>query len=132
MANYKLSIAQILKTEGGYVNDLDDAGGETYRGISRTNWPHWSGWQIIDSIKHTPKAMYAHAALNEMVVDFYKINFWDKIEGDLINNQMIAHILVDSAVNEGVKPAIVRAQKITALPQTGIIDELLIQKLNTL
>jgi lysozyme family protein len=35
-----------LRNEGYYVNDKDDSGGETYRGISRVNFPKWAGWAI--------------------------------------------------------------------------------------
>jgi lysozyme family protein len=39
------------KFEGGYANAAKDAGGETFRGISRVAHPGWEGWPIIDSIK---------------------------------------------------------------------------------
>ena len=32
---YNTCIEKLLKKEGGYVNDPDDKGGQTYRGISR-------------------------------------------------------------------------------------------------
>jgi len=35
--------------EGGYANDPDDRGGETYCGISRKFHPQWSGWGLIDA-----------------------------------------------------------------------------------
>jgi hypothetical protein len=40
-----------LGYEGEWVNDPDDRGGETYRGISRVHWPKWAGWAIIDAEK---------------------------------------------------------------------------------
>ena len=32
-----------MQSEGGYVNNPKDPGGETYMGISRNNYPHWQG-----------------------------------------------------------------------------------------
>ena len=51
MANFDIEFEKLILAEGGYVNDHDDAGGETYLGISRKNNPNWSGWKLIDSIK---------------------------------------------------------------------------------
>lgn len=135
MADYKQSILRVLKTEGGYVNDKNDSGGETFKGIARNFWHDWAGWKIVDQAKKQPgfpRSLYANAQLTDLVVLFYKTNFWDKIGGNNIKNQDIAHMLVDSAVNEGVKPAVKRAQKIVGLTPTGIVDALLISKLNTL
>ena len=103
MANYKEAISKVLKHEGGYVNDPDDKGGETYKGISRKNWKVWSGWKIIDnskSLANFPKCLYVNTLLNEYVVDFYKRNFWEPIGGDSIKDQSIANILMDAAVLE--------------------------------
>ena len=35
MANYDQAFQLILQNEGGYVNDPDDPGSETYKGIAR-------------------------------------------------------------------------------------------------
>ena len=51
MANFNIEFEKLILAEGGYVNDSDDAGGETYLGISRKNNPKWIGWKTIDSIK---------------------------------------------------------------------------------
>ena len=48
MANFIKSYEITCKHEGGYSFDPDDAGGETYKGISRRFNPQWSGWKIID------------------------------------------------------------------------------------
>lgn len=133
MANYRESILDILLTEGGYANDPDDLGGETYRGISRKFWPNWKGWVIIDARKEDPnfpRILENSQLLMDAVIEFYDINFWDKIGGDKISNQSIADLLVDSAVNEGIVPAVKRAQGIVGLPQTGKVTDELIQKLN--
>ena len=134
MADYKSAIAKVLVTEGGYVNDPDDAGGETYRGIARNFWPHWKGWSIIDNAKgfNFPNCLSLISNLQDAVIEFYKENFWDKVGGDQIASQTIADNLVDSAVNEGIKPAVKSAQSIVGMAQTGVVSEELVTKLNSL
>ena len=51
MANYNIAYNKVIKIEGGYVNDPDDAGGETYMGISRKFNPNAKFWKVIDEIK---------------------------------------------------------------------------------
>jgi lysozyme family protein len=43
MADYKVIIPFIRKAEGGYVNDPDDAGGETNAGITYNVWKTFFG-----------------------------------------------------------------------------------------
>jgi lysozyme family protein len=135
MAYYKHAIIKVLRHEGGYVPDKDDTGGETYRGVSRNNWPRWRGWALIDSAKKTagfPASLDKNVALQDLIMTFYRDNFWDKIGGDFIASQAIADMLVDAAVNEGVKPAVRRAQKIVHIAQTGEFSNELKTKLNSL
>ena len=117
------------------MNDKDDTGGETYRGVSRNNWPRWRGWALIDSAKKTavfPTNLDKNVALQDLTMTFYRDNFWDKIGGDFIASQTIADMLVDAAVNEGIKPAVRRAQKIVHIAQTGEFSNELKTKLNSL
>ena len=51
MAIFNLAYKKLEVAEGGYVNDPDDKGGETYKGISRKANPNWAGWISIDQIK---------------------------------------------------------------------------------
>lgn len=95
------------QTEGGYVNDPDDNGGETYAGISRKFFPTWGGWSIVDS--HKPlktNQKIKDNALTEKIHQFYKANFWDKIGGDAMTDQDLANQVYDMAVNSGVGSAL--------------------------
>ena len=101
-----------LGYEGGYVNDPNDRGGETYRGISRKKWLKWEGWGIIDAEKKMPDfpaRLAGNATLSEMVLGFYQANFWYAIHGDELPEKM-AVALFDFAVNSGVEPAIKNMQ----------------------
>ncbi len=46
-----------LKHEGGYANNPNDKGGETYRGIGRKANPNWKGWGFIDQVKRTGEGL---------------------------------------------------------------------------
>ena len=43
MANFDEAFALTMKSEGGYANNPNDTGGETYKGVSRKNHPKWNG-----------------------------------------------------------------------------------------
>ena len=47
MAEFKKAYDKTMGHEGGYVHDPDDAGGETYKGISRRYHPGWEGWKVV-------------------------------------------------------------------------------------
>lgn len=136
MANFKISIPKVLKYEGGYVNDPTDNGGETYKGISRKFWPKWEGWVIIDKYKKSkvnfPKVLDSDNKLQDLILTFYKTNFWDKIGGDKINNQELTDLMFDGAVNEGISPVIKRSEANVGLSQTGKVSDELITRLNSL
>ena len=129
-------MAQFLKAweitrrnEGGYVNDPSDNGGETYRGISRKNFPVWDGWSIIDNahLKHGDICLTAEPN----VIAFYTHNFWNPILGDEIINQDAANELFDNSVNMGLHEAIVLTQRALNIPETGHMDTSTLNILNT-
>ena len=140
MANFRRCFEPILKTEAGYTID---SGGETWRGVSRKFFPHWDGWGLVDNAKKHPGWLaenYTRCTqilekvdfLEDKVLAFYKKEFWDKVGGDSISDNSVAVMLADAAVNEGIVPAIKRAQSIMGLPETGVSNQLLISKLNSL
>jgi lysozyme family protein len=109
MALFPEAFAHTLKHEGGYSNDVDDAGGETYKGISRKYHPAWQGWKIIDGAKNLstfPDCIENDSELNIIVMSFYKEYYWDRFLGDLIIDQDLANELFDTAVNMGVGRAV--------------------------
>lgn len=112
MADFKTAYSNTMKIEGGYAHDKDDYGGETWKGISRKNWPLWDGWAIVDSFKNLYKpeasqhnfdgfesALYQSIPLQQKVLEFYKKNFWDILHLDEVANQAIAEEMFDTGVN---------------------------------
>lgn len=136
MADFKIALRKVLASEGGYVNDIDDSGGETFAGVSRKNNKTWKGWQIIDDIKKSfnnsytintlNKTLFANDKLMDLVGEVYKTNYWDPIQLDLIPSQRIANEMFDTAVNMGVGVAIKLAYEVTGVipVSTKMTDEL--------
>lgn len=108
MSTFEQALEQVLAYEGGYGNDPDDAGSETYRGISRRFHPSWSGWSIVDGYKGHPQfptALDQDANLQAAVRAFYRKQYWDRFQGDELQSRLAAKLL-DIAVNMGVHRAV--------------------------
>lgn len=138
MADYIKSINNTLTNEGyfdgkaGFVNDKDDAGGLTIAGIAYKFHSTWEGFKRAKELGYNPISMSRDMILKNLILEFYKHEFWDVIKGDNIKPQNIANMLMDAAVLEGIPASIKRAQQIVSLPQTGKVDEQLLTKLETL
>lgn len=125
MAKFDIEFKKVILAEGGYVNDKDDKGGETYLGISRKNNPNWNGWKQVDTIKNKygtkniTNILKQDKELTNNAKNYYKEHYWNKLELDDIKSQDIASILFDTCVNCGIKTAVTIAQKICNINVTG-------------
>lgn len=124
MAVFEDAHRQTMGNEGGYANNPADSGGETYKGIARKFWSSWAGWKMVDDLKRSLPLQPVYgstayrdwvrrfnalaekaAALQRMVLDFYRVNFWDQFRCGEILNQRVAAWLYDHAVNGGARGA---------------------------
>lgn len=124
MAKFIDAYKKVLNNEGIYSNDPDDAGGETYKGISRRANPNWNGWISIDAIKKAHPTTFKcilkkTPELEKKVQDLYKDKYWDCFELDDVPNQLVAEQMFDTAVNQGQTAAIKFAQRVLDLRETG-------------
>lgn len=107
MADIKRALVKIFGTEGGYVNDPHDPGGETRYGISKRSYPH----------------VNIAALTIDRAADIYRADYWDRLSlGDIVN-QTIAEEIFDTAVNCGVGTAAKIAQEavnLTNYPEPDI------------
>jgi lysozyme family protein len=115
MADFLIAHKRTGRYEGGYANDPQDRGGETYKGIARIMHSKWPGWNIIDEYKRTFGPLkrgqtIPDPRLTELELQFYRTEFWNKIRGDEIFDQDIANMIYDDAVNAGPFPAVKKAQ----------------------
>lgn len=96
MADFKKAIAVILKHEGGFVNDADDPGGATNMGITFSVFSKYAGVLGLD------KSVYALRNITvEQAEEIYRLEFWNKMQGDLIKDQQLATLILDGYVNMG-------------------------------
>lgn len=137
MTRFDIEFNKVVLAEGGYVNDKDDNGGETYLGISRKFNPNWKGWTIIDqvkkqykSIKDINKALNNNNTVITYAKELYKKKYWDVMELDDIVFSNLQHQMFDTAVNMGVNTAICIAQECCNMKPTGIWSKELKQTLN--
>lgn len=135
MAKFKISLQKTLAHEGGYVNDPDDLGKETYSGISRNNHPDWNGWLLIDNAKKLsgfPHLLVNDIELQKQVELFYLYEFWLRLKADDIQNQTSADSIFDFAINAGTSTSVQLVQSIIGTKADGIIGEQTLKKLNSL
>jgi len=135
MADFITAYNRTGKFEGGYVNDPNDNGGETYFGIARKSHPNWEGWSIIDSQKKKvgfPKNLSdKRSSLVTLEQKFYKTNYWDIVWGDKIKNQFVANDMYDTAVNMGCGTSVKLSERQFKMKETGVMNQDLLIKLNS-
>jgi lysozyme family protein len=118
MASFEDALLLVLQNEGGYAINSHDSGGETYRGVSRRNWPSWTGWSAVDQLRSHPdfpRCLDADSALQTAVTEFYRQQFW---RFDLIQSQEVANKLFDMCVNLGIVKTVTLLQK--SLVRSGL------------
>lgn len=148
MADFLKAFARTIGHEGGYACNPKDTGGETYKGVSRKNWPKWAGWRTVDTVKagmvappqygtsaysawvhHLNSLLAVSPNLQALVQAFYQHNFW-KLLGE-INDQRIAEEVFDKSVNCG-DIACRWLQRAAGVGADGIIGSLTISTVNAL
>ena len=133
MADFIKAFENTMHAEGGYVNDPDDPGGETYKGVARKRNSKWEGWIDIDLLKQKqnfPKNLDQDESLQLKIRDFYEVNYWDKIQGDNIADQDVAESIFDFAVNAGPTTSAKIAQLSVSAKPDGVIGPKTLEKLN--
>jgi lysozyme family protein len=104
MADFTTAYNLTMGVEGGYANNPNDHGGQTWKGIAQKMHPEWTGWAIIELAKSQPdfpSCLKKNNDLERMVRAFYKEQFWNCLGLDQVNDQKIANELFDTSVNCG-------------------------------
>ncbi len=104
MSTFDKLIDRVLQSEGGYVSDPRDPGGETNFGIAKRSYPN------VD-IK---------ALTREQAVEIYRRDFWERVQGDDLPS-MVAFQAFDAAVNHGIGNAVRWLQRAAGVADDGII-----------
>lgn len=124
MANHKILAPFIRFYEGGFVNDKDDPGGATNRGVTLATFRGVFGKRKTASdLKNMTAAQW------DII---FKKYFWDKCKADTINDQSVANMLVDFAWHSGIGNAVPIMQKVVGLHrQDGIVGDITLTAINS-
>lgn len=115
----------ILKWEGGFVNDPDDLGGATNKGVTFATYRQYKKNKGL----HEPTIGDLKNISDEEWTEIFKKMYWDRWQADRINNQSVANIVVDWLWASGVY-AIKRPQKLLGVQVDGIVGEKTLAALN--
>lgn len=108
---FEQSFQEVMLSEGGYVNDPKDPGGETKFGVSKRAYPNLDIYNLtLDDAK-----------------TIYRDDYWDKCNCDDLPNG-VSVMVADFAYNSGTSRAVKCLQKCLGLPQTGSVNQTLIEK----
>lgn len=125
MADFEKFAPLLLDSEGGFVDDPDDRGGATNRGITLETFEGWCR-------KHgypRPTTDRLKAMSVETWARITKELFWDKVGGDDIINQRVANLICDWAFNSGVG-IITRVQVLVGVKADGIVGRETLRAIN--
>jgi lysozyme family protein len=125
MANFNIAFLPTMAREGGYSNHPKDRGGETFRGITRKNFPFWPGWHKIDAVTQDARdSLKDDPELMQLAAKFYRQTFWDQLGLDQVESQAIACELFDSSVMVGAPRAAFWLQRtVNLLSRPKIVED---------
>lgn len=127
MADVTKLIPHILKFEGGFVNDPDDLGGATCKGVT------YKTYKLYKRRKGLPEPTVEDLKnlSDEEFTDILKTMYWDNCLGDRINSQSVANAIVDWAWNSGTVTAVKEVQRILGVEDDGIIGNITLSAINS-
>ena len=111
MANFILAHKKVHKAEGGYSNNPNDTGNYVDGYLVGTNFGI-SAPVLKQFLGRRPSVEDMKGLSPKVALLIYKNEYWNKIQGDYIKNQSVAHLVYDGAVNQGysfIKSAIKQA-----------------------
>jgi len=74
MNDFKECLDLVLKSEGGWVNNLKDPGGETNLGVTKAVWEEWVGHPVA-TMKNLTK---------DLVAPLYEQRYWRPCYGEVL------------------------------------------------
>lgn len=125
MASFEKYAPILWNLEGGFVDDPDDKGGATNRGITLKTYEGWCrkhGYPrpTADRLKAMPIETWARIT---------KELFWDKVGGDEISDQRVANLICDWAFNSGLG-IIPKVQALVGAKADGIVGRETLRAIN--
>jgi lysozyme family protein len=127
MADVTKLVPHILKWEGGFVNDPDDLGGATCKGVT------YKSYKLYKKRKGLPEPTIEDLKnlSDEEFTDILKTMYWDYCLGDRIESQSVANAIVDWAWNSGTRTAVKEVQQILGVKDDGILGNITLAAINS-
>ncbi len=106
----------------GYVNDKDDAGGETVYGITRKNFPKLKVWASLDKLNGVVAKRGYKIPQDEMeeIENVYFKNFYQKANIEAFEDSALAMQIFDFSINSGISRAVKTLQSMMHITVDGI------------
>lgn len=118
-ANWPFCLNKILASEGGKVDDPQDPGGRTNKGVTQRVYDAWR-----HSIGAKPRDVYL---MTDSECDaIYHGEYWTPVRGDGLPSGL-DYAMVDYAVNSGVARAAMALQSLVGVAADGKIGPLTLQ-----
>ncbi len=122
MADHRKLVPHLLKWEGGFVNDPDDKGGATMKGVTLTTFRNFYGKdKTVDDLKKITDEQWTY---------IMKKGYWNKAGADAIDSQSVANAIVDWCYNSGTG-ILKRIQRIVGVKDDGIVGPKTIAAINS-
>jgi len=108
--NFKACLDLVLKSEGGWVNNSQDPGGETNFGVTKRVWEEYVG-HPVESLKKLTK---------EEVAPLYELKYWRPCYGEILFRGLDL-LSFSMGVNAGPGRSVKLLQQSIGLVPDGII-----------
>lgn len=122
--SFSRALTYTLLNEGGYVNDPQDPGGPTNRGITLATLAAWR--------KRSCTAEDVRQLGMAETQDIYRALYWNPIAGDKLPEEVGAMVLFDIAVNCGAPQAARTAQAVAGVTADGVIGPVSLRAIGAL
>jgi len=108
--DFKECLELVLKSEGGWVNNPKDPGGETNLGVTKAVWEEWVG-HPVESLKNLTK---------DQVAPLYEQRYWRPCYGEVLPRGLDL-IVFSMAVNAGPGRSVKLLQSAIGCVPDGVI-----------
>ena len=125
MASIDILFPFILSWEGGFVNDPDDLGGATNKGVTMAAFRQYRKQCLLPE----PTIEDLKSISVSDVKAIMKRNYWDKWKADQIKSQGVANALVDWLWHSG-SSTIKTVQRLLGVAADGIVGSMTIAAVN--
>ena len=120
ISNWDKSFAELIKSEGGFVNNSKDPGGATNWGVTKAVWEAW--------VKHPVTVDDMKKLTQEEVKPLYYEKYWKPVKGDELPIG-VDFLVFSFGVNAGVGRAVKTLQTSLGVVADGAIGQNTMKKI---